>query len=60
MNYYVEQDIDLCALKLHFNSVSVCVLTIYKAPAGSVNYYIHKTDVILHTLYTAALRCVVT
>jgi hypothetical protein len=55
----MEQDIELCALKLHFNSLIICVLTIYKAPAGNINYYTHKIDVILHTFYTAALDFIV-
>ena len=37
----------------------MCVLTIYKAPAGYMNYYTHKIDTILHTLYTANLDFII-
>jgi hypothetical protein len=56
IKYSIEQDIELCALKLPFNSVNICVLTtIYKAPAGNMNSYTHKIDAILCTLCTATL-----
>jgi hypothetical protein len=56
MKYCREQDIERSALKLQLNSVNICVLTIYKAPTGYVNYYYtHQLDAILHTLYTATL-----
>jgi hypothetical protein len=59
MNCCIEQDIELCALKLNFNSVNICVLTIYKAAAGNVNNYTHKIDAILCTLYTATLDFII-
>jgi hypothetical protein len=55
MKYCREQDIEITALKLHFNSANICVLIIYKAPTGNVNYYTHQLDAILHTLSTATL-----
>jgi len=59
MKYCREQDIEISALKLQSNSVNICVLTIYKAPTGNVNYYTHQLDAILHTLYTATLDFII-
>jgi hypothetical protein len=59
MKYCREQHMEISALKLQFSSVNICVLTIYKAPTGNVNYYTHKKDAILHTLYTAALDFII-
>jgi hypothetical protein len=33
----------------------MCVLTIYRAPIGYVNYFLHRLDTILQILYTAIL-----
>ena len=51
MNNCIEQDIELCALKLHLNSVNICVLTIYKAPAGNVNCYTQNRRHFVYLVY---------
>ena len=53
-----EQDI-VCALKLSFCTLNICVLTLYKAPSGNFSICLLKLDTILQSLYTATLHFVI-
>jgi len=33
-----EQDIEICALRLSFGTLNICVLTLYRAPSGNAFY----------------------
>ena len=59
MKYCKAKDSEICALNHEFNSANICVLTTYRAPTGNFNYFIHKTDAILHTLYTPTLDFII-
>jgi hypothetical protein len=47
-----EQDIEICALKLSFGTLNICVLTLYRAPSGNVSSFLLKLDTILQVLCT--------
>jgi hypothetical protein len=47
-----EQDIEICALKLSFGTLNICVLTLYRAHSGNVSSFVLKLDTILQLLYT--------
>jgi len=47
-----DQDIEICALKLSFGTLNICVLTLYRAPSGNVSSFLLKLDTILQSLYT--------
>jgi exonuclease III len=46
-----EQDIEICALKLSFGTLNICVLTLYKATSGNVSTFLLKFDTIIQLLY---------
>ena len=46
------QDIEICALKLSFDTLNIYVLTLYRAPSGNVSSFLLKLDTILQSLYT--------
>jgi hypothetical protein len=50
--YCIDKDFEACAIKLHLNTVNVCIITIYRAPTGNFALFITKLDLILKKLYT--------
>ena len=50
-----EQDIEICALKLSFGTLNICVLTLYRAPSGNFGSFLLKLDTIFQSIiYTQA------
>ena len=54
-----EQDIEICALKLSFGTLNICVLTLYTAPSGNFGSFLPKLDTILQSLYTSKLHFII-
>lgn len=54
-----DQDIEISALKLEFNLVNLCVLTIYRALTGKFNNFLHRLDSILQILYIPILHIII-
>ena len=54
-----EQDIEICALKLTFGTMNICVVTLYRAPSGNNNSFLLKLDTILQSLYTPMLHFII-
>jgi len=53
-----EQDIEICALKLPFGTLNICVLTLYIDPSVNFNCFLLKLDTILQLLYTPTLHII--
>jgi len=54
-----ENVIEICALKLSFGILNVCVLTLYRAPSCTCSHFLLKLDTILHLLYTPTLHIII-
>jgi hypothetical protein len=52
-NYCKDKDFEVCAIKIHFNTKSACIIAIYRAPFGNFDLFITKLDTILMKFYTA-------
>ena len=50
--YCKEKDIEICAVKLNINSLTMCIITIYRAPSGNLTYFLQNLDNVLQYLYT--------
>ena len=50
------QDIEICALKLSFGNLNICVLSLCRAPSGNLSSFLLKLDTILQSLYTSKLH----
>jgi len=50
--YCVDQDIEVCALKLDSTFSNICILIIYRPPIGNFNTFITQLDKILQKLCT--------
>jgi len=35
-----DRELEVCALKLDFLSIKVCIITVYKSPNGNFQYFI--------------------
>jgi hypothetical protein len=47
-----KQDIEICALKLSFGTLIICVLTLYRAPSGNfAASYLSSTEVFNHYIH---------
>ena len=54
-----EEDIEICALKLSFGILNICVLTFYRAPSSNFSHFLFKLDTIHQLLYTLTLHIVI-
>ena len=50
--YWVDQDIEVCALKLDSTFTNICILVIYRSPIGNFNTFVTQLDKILQKLCT--------
>jgi len=48
--YCVDQDIEVCALKLVSTFLNICILVIYRSPVGNFNIFVSQLDKILQKL----------
>jgi len=54
--YCQDMDFEVCAIKIHLDSKSVCIIAIYRAPSGNFDLFLSKLDAVLMNLYTATLE----
>ena len=59
MKHCKEQRIEICALKLSFGTLNICVLTLYRAPSGNISSFLHKPHTILQLLYMPMLHHII-
>jgi len=45
----IDQDIEICKLKVKLNTIYVCIIAIYRAPSGNFNQFINKLDTLQKT-----------
>ena len=55
----IDQDIEICAVKLPFGATNICVLTLYRAPSGNFDIFLLKLDSILQSLYSPNLHFII-
>ena len=57
--YCQEKDIEICAIKIKSNSLSLCILALYRAPSGNFVYFLQNLDNILHSLYSPSTQFII-
>jgi len=57
--YRQDKNFEVCAIKIHFDTKSVCIIAIYRAPSGNFDLFLSKLDVVLRNLYTATLDYII-
>jgi hypothetical protein len=49
--YSKEKDIEICAVKLHFSSHTVVIVSVYGSPAGRFSYFLNNLEIALNPIY---------
>jgi exonuclease III len=49
--FCIDQDIEICAIKLHFSFGNFCIMSVYRAPSGNFIHFLSSLDSILNQLY---------
>jgi exonuclease III len=58
-NFCHEQDIEICAVKLHLAFATLCILSVYRSPTGNFLLFLSTLDSILGKLFTNSLNIVI-
>jgi len=45
--YCQDKNFEVCAIKIHLDTKSVCIIAIYRAPSGNFDLFLSKLDVVL-------------
>jgi hypothetical protein len=57
--YCKEKDFETCAIKLTVNTLNICIITIYRSPAGNFKYFLQNLDKVLQLIYTPDLYIII-
>jgi hypothetical protein len=49
--FFKEQDIEACAVRINLSSITICIISIYRSPMGSFLHFLHTLDSILNFLH---------
>ena len=55
----VRKKTEICAVKIHTNSLTMCIITIYRAPSGNFTYFLQRLDNVLKFLNTPSTRPII-
>jgi hypothetical protein len=58
-NYYVHQDIEVCAIHLNVVYYKLCMLTIYRSPLGNLITFQNKFGLILHKFFNLKFNFII-
>ena len=50
-----DQDLEVCAVKLHISSFVLCILCIYRPPTANFSYFLSSLGSVLNQLYTNSI-----
>jgi exonuclease III len=54
-----DKDLEVCAIKVYFNTRHAYIIAIYRAPSGNFDSFITKLDTILRKLYTVTTEFII-
>jgi hypothetical protein len=58
-NHCSDKDLEICATKVYMNTRQACIIAIYRAPTGSIDFFMTKLDTILGQLYTVTTEFII-
>jgi hypothetical protein len=50
-SHCIEQDFEICVIKLNNSPINLCVLSLYRSPSGNFDAFILKLEEILNILF---------
>jgi len=54
-----DQDLEVCAVKLHISSFVFCILCVYRPPTGNFSCFLSSLGSILNQLYTNSINIII-
>jgi hypothetical protein len=54
-----DQDIKVCAVQLHFSSIILYILCVYRPPTGNVSYLLSSLESILNQIYSNSINIII-
>jgi exonuclease III len=57
--FSLDQDIEVCAVKLSDSSHNICILSIYRAPFRNFVHFLNKLKMILNLLYNSNTQLII-
>jgi hypothetical protein len=54
-----DNDIEICAVKLHSIFSHICVFSIYRSPTGNFTHFLYKVDIILKSLLNSKIKVII-
>ena len=51
MDRYSNEDIEICAVKLHISVRTIIVVTVYRSPAGDIDYFLNNLEEALNHIH---------
>jgi hypothetical protein len=54
-----DQDLEVCAVKLHISSFVLCILCVYRPPTGNFSHFLSSLEPILNQLCTNSLNIII-
>jgi exonuclease III len=58
-SHCIEQDFEVCAIRLSYSSVNLCVLSVYRSTSGNFDTFIVKFEEILNILFQNRVNFVI-
>ena len=50
--YSIENDIEICAVKLHTLSCNTVIIMVYRSPTGNIAYFLNNLEAALNQIYS--------
>jgi exonuclease III len=54
-----DNDLEICAVKLHFSTTNIVIISIYRSPSGDLHYFLHNLELILNSLYSNTTNIII-
>jgi exonuclease III len=51
MNRFSNEDIEICAVKLHILSHTIVIIMVYRSPTGNIAYFLNNLEAALNQVY---------
>ena len=51
-DYCIEKFIQICAVKININSLTMCIVTLHRAPSGNFTHFLQRLEKVLKFLHT--------
>jgi exonuclease III len=54
-----DQDLEVCAVKLHISSLVFCILCVCRSPSGNISYFLNSLESVLNQLFMNSINLII-